>query len=921
MSPVMVGRDSELDQLVQLATSGRPQIAIVAGEPGIGKSRLVQELVGGLQPGTRVLVGQADPGALGRPFELLLDAVDASVDRALLDPIVDPARSLVERLRAGLDMVQALTTPGPAVVVFEDLHWADSESVALFERIAELPAGARLLVGTYRPDEVTRRHPVAELLTRLERRHSVTHVRLHRLRAAGTAAMLTAVAGRAPSFRAATALHNRTGGNPFFLEELVKAGMAGHSQVDLDRLCEQPLPWNLAEALRHQLDDLGPSAQRMVEAAAVLGRRVPFDLLAAVTGSAEEELLPVLRELVDRGLMVETGEDEFGFRHALVREAVEEQLLGRQRRRLHEIALDRLLAGGDDDYAMIAHHARGAGRYDDLVAAARRGCAAYLALGSAYQALQLAETGLEELPDDAELLAGAAHAAWLAGLVDDAVRHARRWLRLAGTVEDRSAALRLLVRLSWEASRIDEMNELTELVRGVVDEMPEGAERARAMAALAQSYMLRGQPEAAVGWAERAVALTDRLGLPEVRLAALVEKGSALMDRSGSIDQGRALLAEVAERAERAGEWLLAARALNNLVTNVPPAAATDHAALLERMRGDAERAGFDSLAVAAYFQGRARLAMREGDLAAAVAALEAGRVHDRGYVLTGRDGDYHGVFLAGLAIESGELDRAAAVLAGLPDVSSRAHVSLPGLRFNIACRRGELDRARTALAEICAAADKSGWLTGDHLHDLVSAGLAGGLAEPELRVLVERGGGEEELGAWGVLVEAQLAEAAGHPERAVDGYARAAVDHVLPPAVRGTAYAGAARGALSAGRPDEARAHLDSSQELLSGWAGWRVDEVRALRTRLGLAAPDGAERAGAGLTPREREVAVLLADGLTNAELARRLFISPKTAAVHVSNILAKLGLSSRTEVAAWVRAHDPSAGARARARAARQ
>ena len=187
------------------------------------------------------------------------------------------------------------------------------------------------------------------------------------------------------------------------------------------RCWEKPLPWSVSEVLRRQLDGIEPQSQRIIEAAAVLGHRVPFDLLAAVTGASEAELITALRDLVDRGGLVESGDDEFMFRHALVREAIAGQLLGRQRRRLHEAALDALLAAGSADPAMVAHHAQRAGRYDDMVTAARAGTSLYLSIGSPYQALQLAEMGLDEAVDDPELLGGAAQAAWLAGLVDDAV--------------------------------------------------------------------------------------------------------------------------------------------------------------------------------------------------------------------------------------------------------------------------------------------------------------------------------------------------------------------------------------------------------------------------------------------------------------------------------------------------------------------
>src|SRR3954451_20088010 len=400
----MIGRESELRRLACLPSSRAPAVAIVAGEPGIGKTRLVHELLATLPPDTVVLVGQAEPGSLARPYEVLLDAIDGrpEVDEEQLAALADPGRSPVERLHTGLALLADLIGDAPAVIVFEDLHWADSESAALFERIAD-QRGPRLLIGTYRPDEVTYRQPVAGLLARMERRHAVTHVRLDRLTPSQTAALLAAATGAPAPLRAATALPHRTGGNPFFLEELLRA-LPGY---DLEALVEQPLPWSLADVLRRQFDDLDPVSHRVVEAATVLGHRIPFDLLADVTGTGEEELIGVLRHLVTRGVLVESGEDEFAFRHALVREAIADQMLARQRRRLHEAALEALLHGGSSDPAMVAHHARGAGRYDDMIDAARRGAALYLSIGSASQALQLGGGGPDEGPARHQMRAGA----------------------------------------------------------------------------------------------------------------------------------------------------------------------------------------------------------------------------------------------------------------------------------------------------------------------------------------------------------------------------------------------------------------------------------------------------------------------------------------------------------------------------------
>jgi DNA-binding CsgD family transcriptional regulator len=903
----MIGRKSELRRLARLASAREPAVAIIAGEPGIGKTRLVRELLATLPAETVVLVGQAEPGSLSRPYEVLLDAIDGrpEVDEEHLAALADPRRSPTERLHTGLAILADLIGDSPAVIVFEDLHWADSESAALFERIAD-QRGPRLLLGTYRPDEVTSRQPVAGLLARTERRHAVTHVRLDRLTPSQTAALLAAATGAPAPLRAVTALHHRTGGNPFFLEELLRA-LPGY---DVEALVEQPLPWSLADVLRRQVDDLDPVSHRIVEAATVLGHRIPFDLLAGVTGSGEDELIAVLRDLVTRGVLAETGDDEFAFRHALVREAIADQMLGRQRRRLHEAALDVLLSGGASDPAMVAHHARGAGRYADMIAAARRGAALYLSIGSAYQALQLAEMGLDEAPDDTDLLAAAARAAWLAGLLDDALRYGGRWRDLAATTTERAESLYLLVRIAWESRETGEMRALTRHIETLIAQLPPGADQARAMTAIAQSAYLRDDLDGALFWSDRALALADEFDLPDIRLAALLEKGSTLTDRPESVAEGREILAAVVDEAEKVGEWVLAARALDILVQGVPTTATSpaEHAAALERMRVDAERAGFESLAVATYFQGRARLAVRAGDLHAAITALEEGRDQDRGYRRRGRWADYHGVFLAGLYLEAGELDRVEHLIADLAALPNNPPATIPGLAFHLACRRGDLPRAEAALDEFIAALAEQTWRSGEQAHHLVSAALEIGLPAERLdrmtAVLLDADVWDD----YRTLVDAQLAEAHGRHADALAGYLSVTEADILGPATRGTVRVGAARCLLAGDRREEAAAQVEAAAPLLAEWRGWRVAQLAQVRAQLGLAPADAppAVTGPAALTPREREVAVLISDGLTNTELARRLYISPKTAAVHVSNILRKLGVSSRTEVGDLVGRH---------------
>src|SRR5919197_1637604 len=269
LSPVMVGRADELARLRQLAArADGPEVVLLAGEAGVGKTRLVAELVASLDPSVPVLAGRASQGAPGRPFELLLEAVEQQVAaweavpeplaaraeplRLLLGPVAPGIDRPAERdygpeelLRAAGTLVRELAGPGPAGVGFQELYRAHAQSVALFGRLAlaaDLPA---LLVGTFRPEGVARRHPLVELLADLERQRSVTTIALERLDQPGVAALLAAVYGHPVPFRVSEALHRRTGGNPFFLEELVVTAGKAHPE----RLAALPLPWNLAEAV------------------------------------------------------------------------------------------------------------------------------------------------------------------------------------------------------------------------------------------------------------------------------------------------------------------------------------------------------------------------------------------------------------------------------------------------------------------------------------------------------------------------------------------------------------------------------------------------------------------------------------------------------------------------------------------------
>jgi DNA-binding CsgD family transcriptional regulator len=955
----MVGRADELERLqAKVHPGGNPRVALVSGEAGVGKTRLIQELVSHVPATVPVLTGQAEQGAMGRPYQLLLEAVAPVVSTwtrvppelrpwenalcALLGPVAvqlsDPecTSSADELARAATELVRFLVGAGSGLVVFEDLHWADAESLGLFRHLAATPDLPILLVGTYRPEDLDRRH-VTDLLAAIERQHQVEHLILGRLSVEEVRALVTAVRGEVAPFAAAADLHRRTAGNPFFLEELLLA--AGSTGVD--QLAGLPLPATLTEAVLRHLDGLEGDQRLVVDTASILGQRIPFDLLAALTGLGENRLVDVLRALVGQSLIVEEDTDVFAFRHALTREAVAGRLLGRERRRLHEKALAALQEAGSDDWAALAYHAEGAGRWDDVVVAARAGAAYYLRTGATYQALRLAEMGLAEMDADLELLELATRAAWSVGLPDSALDRAEQWRRLAGRLGDAEAlshATRVVARLRWEAGDVAGHRAMVAAARDVSEQLPPGVERAWVANLMAESAMLTGHNREAVEWADEALRLggfdasaqteapvpgsaptvAGAGGRAALRAAIVVNKGSALSGLAGREAEAEALLLEGLEGAEEAQDFLSALRAMNNLAHVVfrrwPVAQAE---ALLARMGRLIERSGREDWRPSWHLLRATFYAHVVGDLLAAQAELSD--------LLAPSQRSWAPLVSAELAMESGDRATAAELLGRQdvvidPDGKEEELVVTYGLGVRLAALEKDEPRMRELLHALAQAFEgyqghhESG--SGDlWYHALVSV-LRAGFPDAEVEELRaaqtalsggDRGPGRPADPAWPAHLEGALAERRQQLPEAVKAYEAATADTGVrrSPAVLADAHLGAARGLLALGRLDESRTHAELAQSLLVRWPGWRQAEALALLHRLG----EGRGQASGlrDLTARELEVVRLVQEGLTNGQIAARLFISTKTASVHVSNVLRKLDLTSRIELAEWASAHD--------------
>ena len=938
LSLVMVGRAGELRRLQAMAGGmTEPRVVLLHGEAGVGKSRLVREFVATL-PDHQVLAAHAEPGPLGRPFHLLHEAIERRVAswtsippelahsqealQVLLGPVVpnlgsDPSTDVTvggeQSLRAAVDLIRYLLDGRPGVLVVEDLHWADAESLRLIGRLATTADLPLLIVGTFRPG-VAEGRLLADMIDRVARQRLVEHIELAPLTETQVAEWLASVYQSRVPWRVATDLARRTSGNPFFLEELVSSAPG----VELEALCTLPLPISVSEAVLRHLDGLPDTQRRIVDSAAVLGRRIPFDLLAVVSGAGEDDLIATMRELVERGLVSEIEPDVFSFRHALTREAVASRLLGRQRRRLHEKAHAALLEMGSDDWGALAFHAAGAHLWDDVVDAARRGAAVHLRTGSTYEALRLAELGLQEVDADAVLLELATRAAWACGLMLNAASYAGQWVALAEAGDndgELSRALRVLARLKWEIGDTDVHAALVTRLLSVADRLPAGHDLAAVHSYVAEVRMLAGQSAEAVEWAERALALMA--DDDDMRAAAMVNKGSAVFDIPGRFDEGAALLVSAIDTAVQEGDVFSALRGLNNLIQGVLVRWPADQVwPLISRMSELVTSFGrhdwVSSLAAmtAAYHSNAL------GDPVTALAVLEDALIDSlvdgggkRGWLFAER------AWLAGELGDAEALTSETTMRALAPLVASGTNKAnnhwLETLSIEAAARSGDVatvssrlaDLGRRAEAAPTGVCDLSSWTWGVGLLAAIRSGVEPAEVARVLELLFtspNRSVRDEDTG-WGLHVQAALAAAVGDHESAIGLYRAALAEPRRRPGatVDADVRIGLARSLLVLGKVEEAQAATDEAAVFLAQWSGWRRDELVSLQHRL---ASGGARVTSGQLTARELEVAALVAEGLSNSEIGRRLFISTKTASVHVSNILAKMSMTSRTQIAAW-------------------
>jgi DNA-binding CsgD family transcriptional regulator/tetratricopeptide (TPR) repeat protein len=842
---------------VQAATAAGGRVVLLAGEAGIGKSAVVKRLTEQQPADTRSLLGACDPlltpralGPLhdiarqtgGRLAELLASGGPReAVFAAFLDQLAQPSRR--------------------QLVVVEDAHWADEATLDLLVFLGRRMERTRaLLLVTYRDDEVGPDHPLRGVLGALPQGV------VHRVRPEPLSEEAVAELARRAG-RPATGLRELTGGNPLLVTEVLAAGDAG-------------VPMTVRDLVLARLAGLPSDAQEVVRLVAVVPTRAELWLLEQAARPA-----PSAVELgVSAGLLVADPE-AVGFRHELLRQAVEGSLSALARRELNRRVLE-ALAGAPErrvDLARLVHHAREAGdvgavlRYAPEAARQAAAVAAHREAVGHYRAV-LAHDERIPAAARAELLEDYSVEAYLAGLSGEAVSARRAAVDLreaAGDREKLGEALRWLSRLHWWDGNRREAEAAAARAIAVLEPLPPGHELAMAYSNQAQLDMLANRSEAAMGWAARAIELARRLDDQETLTHALTNIGSARVN--GGDPGGRVELEEAFQVAVAAGLEDHAARAVCNLATLSAETRDDRHA------REDLDRAlaFVQAHELAGYTQHvlghRARVRLDQGDWARAEQDARAALAEP---VKGGPRVVDALVPLGLLQARRGDPDAAAT----LQEATERAFAT------------GELQWT----APVAAARAEYAWL---HTDDRRVAEEAAGMFELAVRDGHQWFAGE--LACWLRLagVPARAPTVMAEPHRLLlSGDWRAAADAWRE---RGYPYQRAL--ALARGDQDEA---LLEALALLDG-LGARQTALRLrrqLRQRGNLRVPRGPTRATAanpaGLTGRQVEVLGLLAQGLTDAEIAVRLSLSAKTVGHHVSALLAKLGVGSRREAAAAAR-----------------
>jgi len=981
-----IGRAEELarlDAALARASDGFGGVAIVGGEAGIGKTWLLERFAAGCREGGgQVLIGGCleftGVGVPFAPFVEIVRSLVAAAEPARLPALLGPGRQDLERLvpeiagrhndrlegdldpsaqarlfEAVLGVFERIGHAAPAVVIVEDVQWADEDTRDLLTfLVRHLRATRILVILSLRTDSVDSRGPTSRFIGELERDDGVFRIELGAFGRRDLRALLASHTARPVSGDWLDEVLARSGGNPFYALRL----------LDMLDDGEPELPARLRDVLLMQLGGLSPVGREVVRSAAAAGMTFDDDLLAAATGAARQDIATGLREAIASGLLIAAGSsadsESYTFRHALVREVADAELLAGERVRLHagfaSALLDRRRRGLRVTDSAIAFHLEGAGddrravpalvlagaeaerafafavargRYEralelwdgldlagnnaqnDRPAVMQRAAECAVLTGSYHQAIELGRKAIASLegeqPRDADRLGGLHERLrwylWEAG--DDAgaeaeVTEALRLIPAAPPSAARARVLGQAAGLRMYAGNQRAAIELASEAISIAVAAGASGEEAFARGILGWCQALAGNVEAGVSTYRSGLAIAERLGGAE-GVALGHENYAALLDRVGRTEASLAAALEGVSIVRRLG----VSRTYGGMLLGHATKALFDLGRWDEAVSVADEGLDLDPVGLSAIWLhvNHARLDTNRGRFHDAADHLRRARALEP---TVGRSRTYEIALLAAhadlarwertieavrSAIESG----AALIAAGRPLDPALGWLAATGLR-------AEADAAVAARARHDAAA----------LADALEHGRK--IAEISRRLAT--------VPAWSAdgrheAILAQCQAELGRMRRTSAASGPAAWqavglrwEELRRPYPAAYAWFRAAEVELERrGSRDQARELLRRAHEITDQLGAVPLNaeiERLARHARIDLGASstqEVSELDRLGLTKRELEVIQLVAAGWSNRQIADALFITRKTASVHVSNIMAKVGASNRGEAAA--------------------
>jgi class 3 adenylate cyclase/DNA-binding CsgD family transcriptional regulator/tetratricopeptide (TPR) repeat protein len=951
----LVGRRQELEQIegaLAETASGRGQVAFVVGQMGIGKTRLVEEALGlARSQDFVVLVGRTPAAGSGLAYAPLLSAfgaplrsLDATNRNELVGdlphlgrlwpefglpppaPVQDADLERALLFEAVARLLERLSADTPVLLFVDDLHWADSPSLTLLGYLVPTVAASRIaLVGTYRPEGMLENKGLRQFVTNARRSGTVTECTLRGLDSDGVAELAAGLLGDAPP-QAVLDLSARAAGTPLFVEALIRglldAGALVRSDGGWVLTGDRPstLPRTVHDLIVDRLDLLSADERSTVELIAHGAQGLPHDLLERAGGLDSDGLLSMVRRLVEAGLVVQDDDGPevvYRLAHPLIQEVAAAELPAVASRRLHarlahtmevlrpndldglayhywragtevdrDRALDVLLEAGDRARNLAAHNEaarhfgaalpliRDGQRPELLAQVLERLGASWEPLGETAAAMEVWEEAVSERERAGDMLG---------------VARLRRRLAIAAQATGDMVAIRQHLTAGIKAlDGLPPSDELFELHAAnlVLDPPPlsdPGRPSAKAVLELAE--------------------LADRVGTPRAKMQARLAgvlvmyiAGGPAVDRPSVMAQAE----EALQIAEGTGEWLLARRARRDLAwlaffdCDLPRLRFNGEAGLeIDRRLGDIahEPASLLLLGYAAVIAGDFDEALSIGEDAVARA-----RRYDQNRALAMSLGQ-----LALARTYRGELDAAEEHLAEASHVFPQLHTD-PRARYVVGWPQATLALEQGDLAGVQQAALLSSMPLSRILLG-TSQVFAGDLdGATETYGLLAAG---ERPGSCGAAFADRLHGLIGHAR----GEGDAAREDLERSAAALAALGLRMEAAISlfhAGTVENVRRALGSFEAV---GANRYADKARRTLRSLGVRLPSArtGRRADQPLSRREMEVASLVAQGLTNAEIAERLVLSIRTIESHLDHVYARLNISSRAALARWVTAGE--------------